>query len=170
MRHSSNTRILLFTLLAFVGGCMIVEDFGTYWDQGTTDPALEGNWQDSSGKCMQYIKSNDHYTMKNETLSIKTLPLKNSTYMMMKDPESQFLYKYTISDNKLTLYSPDKDKREEYIKQYSNQNIVLDKYTVTITTLDTSVIDLLEKVGDQPEFWKAETIFAKQEEPCPVKP
>ena len=170
MRHPSNIRILLFTLLTFVAGCVIVEDFGTYWDQGIVDPALEGSWQDSNGKCMQYIKSNDHYTMENENLTIRTLPLKNSTYMMMKENESHFLYKYSVTDQKLTLYTPSKDKREAYQAQYSNQNIVLNDYTVTITTLDASVIDLLEKIGNQPEFWKEESISVKQAEACPVEP
>ncbi len=170
MRHPYTIRILLFTLLTFASGCMIVEDFGTHWDQGIVDSALEGSWQDSNGECMQYIKSNDHYTMKNENLIIRTLPLKNSTYMMMKENESHFLYKYTVSDQKLTLYTPDKGQREAYQKQYSNQNITLNDYTVTITTLDASVIDLLEKIGNQPEFWKEESIFVKQTEACPIEP
>ena len=170
MRHPSNIRILLFTLLTFVGGCMIVEDFGTYWDQGIVDPNLEGSWQSPNGECMQYIKINDHYTMQNENLTIKTLPLKNSTYMMMKENESHFLYKYSISDQKLTLYTPDKSQREAYQEQYSNQSIVLNDYTVTITTLDASVIDLLEKIGNQPEFWKKESVSVKQAEACPIAP
>lgn len=149
---------------------MIVENFGIYWDKGVVDPALEGNWQNSDGECMQYIKANNHYAIKNENITIKTLPLKNSTYMMMKEPKSHSLYKYTIDDNKLTLYGPNKNNKEEYLKQYSNPNIELDDYTVTITTLDTSVIDLLGEIGNQPNFWKTQMIFTKQTQPCPIEP
>lgn len=170
MRVSPKVKIIFLTLLSFTSGCMIVDDFGTYWDQGILDTALEGAWESTDNECIQYIKSNDHYAMKNETLIIKTLPLKNSKFMMMKGDKENLIYKYSISNNELILYSPNKNKRDEYKEQYSNQHITLDKYTVTITTLDESVIDLLQKLGNQPDFWQKGDVFIRQDTPCTTKP
>ena len=163
-------RLFFILPVLFLPACMIVNDYGSYWDQGIIDPAIAGYWNvDDGGECTGYILDGDHYKIANDEGEVKTLKAGASTYMMNQDESSKMLFKYKADQNKLIIYFPVESKKQLFIETYPSDNFLFNTHTLTIKILDEQTFKILGDVGDNTEFWKEEMILTRRNEPCPVE-
>ncbi len=166
--NNKNVRIQFFLFLAVfcLIGCINVNDFGKYWGKGVIDPALEGYWLSEHGECSQYVKKGDHYEIVQDGSIVKTLSMDSATFLMIKSMDEKFIYKYSVNKKALTLYNPNRAIAQDFKQQYDNPNIMIDRHTVTIDTLDGDVVNILEDISQKPNYWETATVFEKQESAC----
>ncbi len=143
--------------------CIYVEDIGDYWDKGIIDQAVSGSWKSSdSDDCSMFVINGDNYQViekgKKENSLYRTLPLGDNTFLMVKDEKGKYLLiKYQISDNNFITYMPDEVKKDEFLRDYPDSDIVIsdEKFpTATIKHLDEKTAELLQKIADDKTYWK----------------
>jgi hypothetical protein len=143
--------------------CIYVEDIGYYWDKGIIDQAIAGSWKSSdSDDCSSFIVSGDSYQViekgKKENSLYRTLLLGDNKFLMVKDAKGKYLLiKYQISDNNFTTYTPDEAKKEGFLRDYPDSNIIIsdEKFsTATIKHLDEKTAELLQKIAGDETYWK----------------
>lgn len=170
-------RIFFLLPALFFAGCMVVEDFGSYWDKGTLDPFVEGRWISNDKKaCGSYILEGDHYISSDNSFEqMKTLEVNGSKFLMSwnKQPEdvkygsSKNMIKYTADENKLVFFNPKREKQEEFETTYDTTNFEIGKHSVRIKVLDEKTIEILGSVGANPDYWEEGGVMLKRDEPCP---
>ena len=153
--------------LFVLSGCILVDDFGPYWDKGVIDRELEGQWYDQEpdgeGKPPAFVIEGDVMTMIDEDgdeQEARTLELGAHKFLML--PKDQMIQKYDIADGILSFYSPRKEQKEDFLKTNSNDQIVIGQYdTVRIRQLNEETLGVLEDISDQSDYWEAYFVLGK---------
>jgi len=142
---NTNGKLVALVVLAFLAGCIPVDDLGDYWDQGTVAPALEGHWKKQGvafpiqDEFLSFEKAGDHYRHyrtkadapsgdPKTPIKAKSIALGDHTFLMLVADSEEF---------KKSIPSNEKNKNEEDQIDAANQNAPkgLQRYTIDDKTL-----------------------------------
>lgn len=195
-RINRNIFIISLFLVFLATSCIPIDDLNGYWEKGTIDPELEGDWKLSgveypvNDKYMSFVLSDDHYveidrSLEDKSLDVrmkgKTLQLGKRKFLMfdtmetwkkaIKAPESKenspipgFLYRYTICENQLFIFSLNLDILAKAIKAGEVEGMLPKRdnsddenlFPPTIKKLDSKSIALIEKWSKDNKNWTVE--------------
>lgn len=179
----------IILMLVLFTGCIIVEDFGEYWQKGEVDSQIEGRWEKAPSVRNQeavdqgiedeelvLIRNGDHYEYpdKEDKTKLKTLFIGEHRFLMLKNPEGGALLKYSVNNDELTFYLPNIEKRDYFLSNLANTNAMLiDEGVVPhlgIKIINEDVINILKKASEQPDNFQVMTVFRKKyDESSPIK-
>jgi len=165
MNRKTTALLLAFLLTA----CIVVHDFGEYWGQGYVDPALAGTWLDGKGNSVTFLKNGDSYRVfysqrDEEIEAARTLKLGDATFLMVKDKKrnvSGSLNLYALVKGKLGFYVPNSDARDDFIANYGNSGIRVNRNSVDITKLTPEIAGILLKIAQEPKYWIASKSYSR---------
>ncbi len=152
--------LALTSICLMLAACIYVDDFGEYWDKAVFDPFLAGKWQGQD--CVEFKPSGKEYsfTSDGDPVPARTLVAGKTTFLMVKPPKDRgYMFKYVASKDTMTLYTPNDGKRDAFIREFGNDNIVIKDDTVTIKKLDKQAVEMLTRIGAQPDYWKATSSY-----------
>lgn len=139
-------------LACLLTGCIIVEDFGTYWNKGFTD------------KCVNDIvyreMESDNEEEKAQDVLLRSVRIGGHTFLMMREHEEDKggnLVRYIIEGGEYVTYRLNEAKRDEFLQRYPNTSIVVTQETVTIPLLNEEAAQLLAKIADDDSYWLVNT-------------
>lgn len=192
--------LLVFASLA-LASCIAVEDPGVYWDKAGVDAELVGKWKpltlqedevkvdevriiDKSkdivveeymgGKKVDDSKSN----VDNQQSPLRTLQVGPHRFILeksTKDP-SMVMFRYTISQNKLTVYNDIPETIQVFLKKNFPQakDIVVKSYGESLNEGDESgekytqiihftddVFRILSQIPEDESYWKESSKYEK---------
>jgi len=149
--------------------CIVVHDFGEYWGKGYVDPALAGTWLDGKGNSMTFLKDGDSYKVfysqrDEEIEAARTLKLGDATFLMVKEKKrniSGSLNLYAFVGGKLSFYVPNPDKKDDFIANYGNSGIRVNRNSVEVEKLEPQIADVLLKITQEPKYWEISKTYAR---------
>lgn len=160
MNHIKITVLLL--TLAFLAGCIPVDDLGDYWKNGSQDPALEGHWKKeetefrSQDEYLSFENAGEHYLHYRTSadrpsdeprmeIKVKSIHLSGNHFLMLVgDKES--LMKTLPPD----ASSEQKDQLKKVVDNVSGglQLYQIKNNTLTLFFLDEQVLQEAIKSGE----------------------
>ena len=170
--------ICISTIMLWLSGCIIVEDFKDYWDRGSLDSRLDGVWHmpQSQKPAIIFSPTQDSYhiivpdEVDTESLTpsehARTLKIGRHHFLMIKNSEDNSggdLVRYTIKNDMLTLYSPRSEKREDFQQNYAGSNILVNDHTARIKQLDVRTIRILQSFAAKPDYWEVMGTYIRKE-------
>ena len=161
--------VTLMTLV--LSGCIVVDDFKQYWNKGTVDPKLEGQWQDQGSKepSVIFVRQEENYALvvPNETTPselIRTLSIGKYTFMMIKtskEDKGGDLIRYSVEGNALKFYTPNEKKKTEFQRFYKLNAVVFDEETIRFKEINAQIISMLQAVSGKPDYWELSGTYTK---------
>ncbi|HYD18072.1 MAG TPA: hypothetical protein VEF76_06315 [Patescibacteria group bacterium] len=165
--------------LCSLTSCLFVEDFGTYWNKATIDPALLAEWRideketvriESAGDTMRIEEATPKEPSERAFVVARALQIGAYHYLMVKGkPEGSAelqnlgLFRYLVTNDTLTVYWLHPERMNDFlVKNYSSVgNITVPPCIgkcrhptwTTIRLLDDEVYDILAKIPATEEFW-----------------
>lgn len=141
--------LLPLGLVLLLTGCIVVKQFGTYWDKGYEDPCvqqiveatiLEGNPQGTPIKLLSH-----------------SLRVGAYRFLMLRDKPGDKggnLYRYAVQNGDYIAYRLNENMRDNFQREYPHAKAVtLTQETVTIDALNDQTYALLETIAARPEYW-----------------
>lgn len=139
---------LLLLISAFaLAGCIVVDDFGEYWDKGFIDHCVNDIM--NSGESSRSGKPR-------KTLLMRSLRVGNHTFLMVRERASEAggnLMLYEIEDGQFVSYRLNESKREDFLRDYPDSGVVLTSETAAIPKLTPESVELLDRVADDASYW-----------------
>lgn len=192
--------LLLLASLA-LASCIAVEDPGVYWDKAGVDPEITGKWKPltlqedevkvdevrvvSKGKDIEieeYIggkKVDDSKSnMDNQQSPLRTLQVGPHRFILeksTKDP-SMVMFRYTIRQNKLTIYNDIPEAVQAFLKKNFPQakDIIVKSYGEALNEGDESgekyteivhftddVFHILSQIPEGESYWKESSKYER---------
>lgn len=145
--HRQTARFFAALLCVFLAGCVVVEDFGAYWEQGFIDSCVNDIMRGDGGK-----KNKDS----RKTALMRSLRVGKHTFLMVREHQYDkggTLQRYVVDNGFLVLYRLNESKREDFLKENPGSPIILTTETATIPLLDESALGILERVADDDSYW-----------------
>ncbi len=139
--------VLGFGVLALLNACIVVDDFGDYWNKGFID------------NCVNEIASNDSdydRASHHKTMLLRSLRIGKHTFLMMRDDmddKGGNLIRYKIEDGEYISYRLNESKRDDFLREYPSSVVVLTQETATIPVLNSESAGLLSAVSDDDSYW-----------------
>ena len=150
-----------------VSSCIQVADFGTYWDRGVIDPALDGTWRKVEGMvhdgdpgplpaAWTFRKSGANYAVRamspgaqgrvdSRQFTARSLRVGPALFLMLRDPEGRspgLIERYEVDGATLRAYR-------------------LDKNAAAIDVFDDGAFRMLAKAADDPMAWRSHGEYRK---------
>lgn len=164
--------ILGLIALLLLGGCILVDDFGEYWNKGIIDEKLEGKWhnQSASDSGLEIVREGDHYriiyTKQNQEYEeAKTIILDGYSFLMVKqkkDKTGGVMYPYIVENNKLVFFAPDKKKKDEFIRNFVSKDTEIYQASVRVKILNEDTAKLLKDIAKREDYWVVFNRYYKQ--------
>jgi hypothetical protein len=158
--------------------CIPVDDFGTYWDKGVVDPAIEGIWKNISGPGsspeageLRFTRTGSFYSMNvvgvdppiNPEVwgNARTLRVGKRRLLMQRNRQAPFdgiLTSYEIRGRTLSEYWFHGAAATEFLRTRhpGAKNIHTNNGEgefVVIGTFDDEVFRILSEIADDPTYW-----------------
>jgi hypothetical protein len=163
--------VLLGVLL--LASCIDVGDFGAYWDKGSIDPNLTGEWvavpdAQRAGDNVEFRITDDNGVYKivendngkENTYQARTLEVGSYSFLMVLDGEQRRFVRYQETDDGVTLYVLKDEPAWAFIKQrvpspkiFSLEHGMLGPI-LKIKMLNDDVVKLLGAIPDNDEYWE----------------
>ncbi len=153
--------------------CIPVDDFGTYWDKGVVDPALEGSWKrlDSPGAPPLYTpfctegwrlaRTGSAYSLYrlnevSDPFTVRTLRVDGRKLLMERGPRGDgLLTSYEIHNRILSSFGFRNDTGLEFLRakhpgaKNIGENVGAGQFVV-IKTFDDEVFRILSELANSP--------------------
>ena len=157
--------------------CIPVGDFGTYWNKGVVDPALEGTWRKvrRPGQApeesnvgpdeLRFMRTGSSYSMyvdgDAQARSVRTLRVGKRRLLMDRSRERRddnYLWGYEVHGRTLSEYWCLSDAVVEFLRTRhpDAKNIHQGgdmSQLVKIGTFDDEVFRILSEFADKPAYW-----------------
>ncbi len=143
-------RCLGLGILAFaLASCIVVDDFGGYWEKGFID------------NCVNDIVMSSHDYARPRSASTKPLLMrslrvgKHTLLMIREDMKSKGgnLMRYKIENGEYVSYRLNESKREDFLRDYPDSMVVLTTETASIPVLNPESLMLISNVADDESYW-----------------
>lgn len=136
-------------LVLVLSGCIVVDDFGSYWNKGFID------------NCVNSIVNANHdddrrHNTQPKPMLLRSLRVGSHTFLMMRDDMASKggnIMLYKIVDGDYISYRLNESKREDFSRDYPNSMVVLTSETASIPVLNNESIALLSQVADNESYW-----------------
>lgn len=143
--------LLALAVACVLSGCIVVGDFGDYWNKGFIDNCVNE---------IQHNRSKEERNAKAKVAArrmlMRSLRIGKHTFLMVRenpdDPGGNIL-RYKIENGKYISYRLNESKREEFLRDYPDSGVVLTSETATIPVLNDDSAKLLEKIADDESYW-----------------
>jgi len=139
-------------LACLLAGCVVVDDFGKYWDKGFVDFCVN----DLILRDME----DDNEGEKVKDMALRSVRLGKHTFLMMRDhpgDKGGNLVRYTIEGDDYITYRLNDSKREDFLQNNPDAGIVLTQETATIPLLNDKMAELLTTIADDDRYWLENT-------------
>lgn len=157
-------------LLATLCGCLIVDDFGAFWNEGKEDP------------CLSKIAESIHYQAFKRDLQqgdinalARGVKLGDHLFLLLKKTKGDdggYLYRFRVENGIFMRYRLNPVMRETFEKEHANAPISLRHDTVTIAKLNKESVGLLTTIASDDRYWQKEdsTLYNPLKNPlCPFE-
>lgn len=143
-------RILMPVMFAVtLSGCIVVQDFGTYWNKGTQDTCILQIVE------ITMLEGNARGVPTAELA--RTLKLGPHRFLMLRDRPNDIggnLYRYEVKNGEYIAYRLNNDMQQRFLERYGNNKLVtLTNETATISQLNDESVKLLQAVAAEPDYW-----------------
>jgi hypothetical protein len=159
-RYTSTLKslIVLFAVTLSLAGCLLVEDFGKFWDQGHADIDLVGQWHHTQasdnvifvkkGNTLVYMDKKSGKTA--DTTELRTTIYGENKFLLARNNKAKGLFHYTIKGDIFTLYAFKKESRGEFSKfAQESENLILEDQGVRVLLLDdNTMVSLNQSIKD----------------------
>ncbi len=159
---------MVFCLLSLcLSSCIYVDDIGDFWEKGVIDKSIAGAWIDrDNSNCSVFAIDGNNYQLiekgEKEKSLYRTLVLGNNKFLMVRGENNKYsLIKYQIFSDIFTIYIPDDTKKDEFLQNYPDTDIIIsdDKFpSVTIKHLNKKMAVMLQKIADDKKYWKISSV------------
>ena len=152
-------KYLLLLAVLTLTGCLMVEDFGDYWEKGFADKCIteiaRANYIDEAnkGKTDEELHS-----------LVRSVTLGDYNYLMMKDEvggKSGMLTLYEVKDGQYIAYSIKDGMSKTFKEEYPNAPITLEgDDTAPIAkaaALTPDVVKIIEEIANREDYWTEST-------------
>lgn len=141
-------------LLLLLSGCILVEDFGPSWNEAKPDICLS-----KVATSLYYAEfRRDPKDKKMDELA-RALSWGGHHYLLFKKEASDKggrLYRFTVIHGIFQRWRLKPTMRGTFLKEYPDAPVILERDTVTITTLDDETKKLLLDLSAKPDYWEIE--------------
>lgn len=147
MKHMLKN-ISLLLLLPALSACLIVEQYGSKWDEANFDPCL-----------LPIVERFSEWEIEKDTAEsqLRWLSIgEDAGLMLLKenaDDEGGHAYVYGMDGKVITVFTPDPSKRKVFETEYPNPPVAVEEDTVTITELSDEVISFIGTLAKQEDYW-----------------
>jgi len=142
--------VALFALAA----CILVDDYGTAWDEAKPDMCV--------GKIAQSLYygefNRDPADLKIDNIA-RAITIDNHNYLLLKQQPSDKggrLYRFEVTNGIFVRYRLAPTKRADFKRDYPNAPVTLNRDTVTVKDLGPEVRKLLIEIAGKPDYWEVE--------------
>ncbi len=161
---------MLSVLIVCLSSCLLVEDFGAMWDRAEVDSDFPGQWYKEPVRKEQFLIVRDDDKLiqidpvKGDRVSqtdMKTLTWDGYKFLLLKGPDAQAMFYYTLEDDNLTLYAPIIKKRPAIINHsVSTDNMIDEREGIRVLKLDEDVMhNLVGSIKDK--MWQPAIKFVR---------
>ena len=144
-------RVMIATFcMLLLPSCIVVEDFGGYWDKGFIDYCVND--------IVRAGMSSQGSNAKNATdeVVIRSLRLDKHTFLMIREhagDKGGNMIRYEIKNDKYIAYRLNENRRDDFKQRFPNSPVVITSETATIPVLTKDSIELLGKIADDESYW-----------------
>jgi hypothetical protein len=137
-------------IACIVSGCIVVDDFGGYWNKGFIDNCVNE---------IQHNRSKEEHAdskIPPKRALMRSLRIGKHTFLMVRenpDDRGGNMIRYKIESGKYISFRLNESKREEFLQAYPDSKVVLTTETATIPVLDDASVSMLEKIADDDSYW-----------------
>lgn len=175
--------------LTLLSSCIPVDDFGTYWDKGVADPALEGTWiragrgPNTAGapgaNAWTFTKIGASYVARamgpaapgrvdSRQFNARSLRIGGSQFLMLRDPDGRtpgLIGRYDVQGTTLREYRIESATALDFLKTKHPTVKSIRKNAegsdVSIVTVDDEAMRVLTEMADDPAFWRLDGEYTK---------
>jgi len=147
-------RLLPLLALALLSACILVDDFGTAWDQAKPDPCLS-----KIAQSLYYAEFRRDPSEKDIDQLARGWTLKGDNFLLLKknpDDKGGRLYRFDVVHGIFERYRLVPTMRATFLHDYPNAPVKLDRDSVTLKTLNPETEAFLTTMVKQPQYWEAE--------------
>lgn len=132
-----------------LSGCIVVDDFGNYWNKGFIDSCV-------NAIVLPSLTEDADTSAEAHEVELRSIQLGTHTFLMIRDhpgDPSGNMIRYNIDKNEYVSYRLNETKREDFLHYYPDSGIVLTSETATIPELNVKTATLLATIADDPSYW-----------------
>lgn len=147
MKHPFKN-VVLAALASLLFGCIVVDDFGAYWNKGFVDVCVN--------EIVQKGMSEDSAANPPVIPAMRSLQIGNHTFLMMRDHATDKggnMIRYNIKDGQYVPYRLNENKRKDFLTYYPDSTVVLTTETAKIPVLNEKSVALLNKIAGDDSYW-----------------
>ncbi len=147
-------KLLALGLTLILTGCLIVEDFGTAWNEAKPDPCLN-----KIAESLYVTEFRRDPANKDMNTLAHAWTVGGHYYLLFKksaEDKGGYLYRFTVTEGIFQRWRLKPTMRELFEKTYPNAAVSLARDTVTLKTIDANTKKLLLELSDKPEYWEIE--------------
>lgn len=148
-------RLLPALALAVLAACMLVGDFGKYWDEAKPDECLS-----KIGKSLYYTEfRRDPEKMDLDTVIHALTRPNGSSYLLLKenaDDKGGRMYRFQVVNGIFQRMRLVPTMRKTFEQNYPDAPVDLSRDTVSFKHLGEKEWELIDNIATQDEYWEVE--------------
>lgn len=142
-------RLTAIALLISLSACIIIEDYGSEWENAPFDPCIA----ELAGKVSEL-----DLPEKPDTQFVRWMKLDDTFNLMLLKEAAENKgghgHLYTIDSNVITFYTPNKTTRKRFERDIENPPVRFDEDTVIIDTLNAETLSFITQIAHKGEYWQ----------------
>ncbi len=167
-------RFALLISALLLASCIMVEDFGAYWNKGVIDPTLAGHWEvvpdpgypDDMVRYTFVKKGNEYEVHEQEDKKkgvihhVKSLDVGPYRFFMTKSSDGLSLLRYEANETTLTVYYPKAEPMWKFIKERfpPSPNLIMENDEILgpmtkVKTLNDDIVKIFASVPKNDDYW-----------------
>lgn len=143
-------RFVPLVVMSFLlAACVIVEDFGGYWEKGFIDHCVNeivGNEPENRGRP----------AFRSKPLLMRSLRVGEYTFLMSREKESDRggnIMFYAVDGGEFVAYRLNESKREDFLRRYPSGPVIVTSETATIPVLNEQALAILLEIASDKSYW-----------------
>lgn len=141
--------LLPSAVLVALAGCIVVADFGEYWNRGFIDHCVN----EIAAHGQDYRDPRGAHP---SSIMMRSLRLGKHTFLMIREDlqnKGGSLLRYRIENGAYIAYRLNESRREDFARDYPDSTVVVTSETATIPVLTEKTAALLSKLADDASYW-----------------
>lgn len=146
--------LLPLLAVALLSACILVEDFGSVWDEARPDTCLS-----KIAESLYFAEFSRDPSSQNIDDIARGWTLGGSHFLLLKkhaDDKGGRIYRFNVTHGIFERFRLAPTMRATFERDYPNAPVSLRRDTVTIKTLDARTQNLLSEIAKKPEYWEYE--------------
>lgn len=147
-------RLIALLALSLLAACMLVNDFGEYWNKAKPDLCLS-----KIGESLYYTEFRRDPEGKEMGDYVRGLKRDNANYLLLKqnaDDAGGRMYRFTVRNGIFQRWRIDPAMRSTFERDYPDAPVSLKRDTITFETLGDAEWKLIDEIAGKDEYWEIE--------------